>query len=385
MGDKAKGRKTAESAGVPVLPAVIGQMDDETLSEEAKKLGYPLMIKAAKGEIGRAMRMARSVHELRRALPWVKGDGLINFDDDQIYLEKVLVKPKHIEVQIMADRHGNVVHLWERDGSVQRRFQQLLEEAPCPSVTPELRLALGEASVALAKKIGYVGAGTVEFLVDSSGCHYFLEMTCRIQSGHQVTEWITGQDLVRWQISIANGEKLPLAQKEIPLWGHAVQARIYAEDPKLGFAPSSGRISYLRTPAGRNVRNDSAVYNGWNMPLAYAPILSNLSTWGPTRGDAINRMATALSEYRVGGLRNNIAFHQALMEYGPFRSGDTNTAMLDHNWWSGSGIGPDLKFVVAAALFDEMEKEETRAQQPPNRLGEAKPAQWKYWDKFNRL
>jgi acetyl-CoA carboxylase biotin carboxylase subunit len=331
------------------------------------------------------MRVAKSLNGLRRALPWVKGDGLIHFDDDSIYLEKVLPRPRHIEVQIMADQHGNVVYLWERDGSVQRRFQQLVEEAPCPSLSPELRRALGEASVAIAKKIGYVGAGTVEFLMDQSGGFYFLEMTCRIQSGHQVTEWITGQDLVKWQISIANGERLPLAQKDVPLWGHAVQARIYAEDPRLGFAPSSGRISYLRTPAGHNVRNDSAVYNGWTMPLAYAPILSNLSTWGPTREDAINRMATALSEYRVGGLRNNIAFHKALNEYGPFQRGETDTAMLDTDWWSDSEIGPDLKFVVAAALFDEMEKEETRAQQPPNRLGEAKPAQWKYWDKFNRL
>jgi len=285
----------------------------------------------------------------------------------------------------MADRHGNVVHMWERDCSVQRRFQQVFEEAPCPLATPDFRRALCEAAVAIAKKVGYVGAGAVEFLVDPEGNFYFLEMTCHIQGGHSVTEWITGQDIVRWQIGIAQGEKLPLEQKDIPLWGHAVQARINAEDPKLGFAPSSGKITYLRTPSGHNVRNDSAVYNGWSLPLAYAPILSILSAWGPTREDAVLRMATALSEYRVGGLRNNIAFHKALNEHEPFRKGQTNTTMLDSKWWSESELGPDLQFVVAAALFDELEKEEARAQQPPNRRGEADPTRWKYWDKFNRL
>jgi acetyl/propionyl-CoA carboxylase alpha subunit len=385
MGDKLSARKIAESAGVPVLPAVIGQMDDETLLAEAKKLGFPLMIKAARGENGRAMRMARSTTELRRSLPWVKGDGLIHFEDDRVYLEKVLPNIRHIEIQIMADGHGNAVYLWERECSVQRRFQQVLEEAPSPFVTPGLRRTLGEAAIAIAKKIGYVGAGAVEFLVDQDGGFYFLEMTCHIQGGHPVTEWITGQDIIRWQINIAEGGKLPMEQQGVPLWGHAVQARVNAEDPKLGFAPSSGRISYLRTPAGRNLRNDSAVYSGWSLPLAYAPILSILSTWGPTRGDAILRMATALSEYRVGGLRNNIAFHKALNEHGPFRRGETNTSMLDQNWWSEPDMGPDLKFVVAAALFDELEKEEMRAQQPPDRHGEARPDQWKHWRKFNRL
>ena len=385
MRDKVKARKIAEGLGVPVLPAVTGLMDDETLLAEAKKIGFPLMIKAVKGEDGKAMRRARSVAELQRSLPWVKGDGIIQFDDDQIYLEKFLPKPHHLEVQIMADQHGNAVYLWERDCSVQRRYQQVLEEAPSPFATPELRKALGEASVAIAKKIGYVGAGSVEFLVGDDHSFYFLEMTCRIQGGHPVTEWITGQDLIRWQIDIASGKELPLRQEEIPLWGHAVMARIYAEDPMRDFAPSSGRIHYLRVPAGRNVRNDSGVYSGLNLPSMYAPMLSKLSTWGTTREEAIRRMAPALAEYRVGGVRNNIAFHLALNRHEAFRRGETNTAMLDQNWWSEPELGADLKFVVAAALYDELEMEEMRSQQPPNRLGEALPAHWKQWGKFNRL
>jgi len=385
MKNKVQAREVAESVGVPVLPAVIGQMDDAVLLSEAKKLGFPLMIKAERGEDGKAMRQVKSVTELHRSLPWIKADAIINFEDDQIYLEKALSKPHHIEVQIMADQHGNVVYLWERDCSIQRRFQQVFEEAPSPFATPELRKKLGEASVAIAKKIGYVGAGTVEFLVDDDHNFYFLEMTCRIQGGHSVTEWITGQDLIQWQINIARGEKLPLEQEEIPFLGWAIQARVNAEDPGRDFAPSSGRITYLRFPAGRNLRNDSGVYNGWTLPPTYAPILSRLSAWGLSREEAILRMASALSEYRVGGVRNNIAFHKALNEHVAFRKGDINTAMLEKNWWSAPKLGPDLKFVVAAALFEELEMEEARAQQPPNRQGEATPTRWKYWNKFNRF
>lgn len=385
MGNKVEARKIAESAGVPVLPAVIGQMDDEILYEQAKKIGFPLMIKAIKGEHGKGIRLARSLVELQRSLPWVKGDAIVHFEDDQTYLEKFLPRPHHLEVQIMADQYGNVVHFWERDCSIQRRFQEVLEEAPSPFATHELRNSLGEAAVAIARKAGYVGAGTVEFLVDENRNFYFLEMTCRIQGSHQVTEWITGQDIIRWQIEIAMGRKLPLKQADVPLWGHSIQARINAEDPVRDFAPSSGRISYLRTPAGRNIRNDSGVYNGWTLAPSYAPTLSKLSSWGFSREEAIRRMATALSEYRVGGVRNNIAFHKALNEHPAFRRGDTNTSMLDNNWWGVPELGDDLKFVVAAALFDELEMEEMRAQQPPNRDGEARSSQWKLHGKFNRV
>jgi acetyl-CoA carboxylase biotin carboxylase subunit len=385
MTDKLKASMIAESVGVPVLPAVKGQMDDDTFMAEAKKLGFPLMIKAVKGQDGKGMRIAKSALELQRSLPWVKGDALVYFDDDQVYLEKYLPKAHHVEVQVMADQHGNIVHLWEKECSIQRRFQEILVEAPSPFSTHELRKKLCEAAIAITKKARYLGAGTVEFLVDECHNFYFIEMTCRIQRSHQVTEWVTGHDLVRWQIEIAKGEKLPRTQKDISLTGHAIQAHINAEDPRLDFAPSSGRISYLRVPAGRNIRNDSGVYNGFTLPPSFAPSLSKLSSWGLTREDAVRRMATALSEYRVGGVRNNIAFHKALNEHPAFRRGETNNSMLDKNWWSTPELGPDLKFVVAAALFDELEMEETRAQQPPNRHGEARPIQWRYWDKFNRL
>jgi acetyl-CoA carboxylase biotin carboxylase subunit len=385
MCDKAQARKIAEGIGVPVLPAVEGQMDDEALYSEASKLGFPLMIKAVKGESGKAMRLVKSVAELQRSLPWVKGDGIIYYEDERVYLEKALHGPHHVEVQIMADQHGNIVHLWERDCSIQRRFKQVLEEAPSPFATPALRASLCEAALAITKKVGYVGAGTVEFLVDDDGKFYFLEMTCRLQAGHPVTEWITGLDLVRWQIEIAKGSPLPCKQEDIPLWGHAILARINAEDPNRDFAPSGGRIHYLRVPAGRNVRNDSGVYSGWTLPPFYAPMLSKLSTWGLTREEAVRRMAPALAEYRVGGVRSNIAFHQALNRYAGFRRGETNAAMLEKNWWSDQEQGPDLKFVVAAALFDELEMEEMRAQQPPNRQGEARAMLWKSWSKFSRL
>jgi acetyl-CoA carboxylase biotin carboxylase subunit len=385
MGDKAQARKIAQEAGVPVLPAVTGQMADEELFAEANKLGFPLMIKAVRGESGKAMRLVKSVAELQRSLPWVVGDAIINYEDERVYLEKALHGPHHIEVQIMADLKGNVVHLWERDCSIQRRFKQIFEEAPSPFVTPALRKTLCEAAIAITKKVGYVGAGTVEFLVDDNRSFYFLEMTCRIQAGHPVTEWITGLDIVRWQIEIAKGNVLPRKQDEIPLWGHAILARINAEDPMRHFAPSSGRIDYLRVPAGRNVRNDSGVYSGWTLPPSYAPMLSKLSTWGSTREEAVARMAPALAEYRVGGVRSNIAFHQALNRLEAFQRGETNAALLEQNWWSVQEQGPDLKFVVAAALFDELEMEEMRAQQPPNRQGETRAMHWKSWSKFNRL
>ena len=235
---------------MPVLPAIAETLDDETLVAKAGELGYPLMVKPVLGRDGKGMRRVKTPGELRRALPRVKGDAIFSFWDERVYVEKALTHARHIEVQIVGDTHGNYVHMWERDGSIQRRFQQVAEEAPSPFVTPELRTQLGEAAIAIARKAGYVGVGTVEFLLDENRNFYFLEMTCRIQGGHAVTEWITGEDLVRWQIRVAKGETLPLTQEQIPLWGHAFQCRINAEDPHRDFAPSAGLINYLRTPAG---------------------------------------------------------------------------------------------------------------------------------------
>ncbi len=264
MNAKITAREIASSVGCPVLPGIHETLDDEDLMAEAKKLGFPLMLKPVAGRDGKGMRLVKSPGELRRALPRVKGDALFSFWDERVYLEKALIHPRHIDIQIAGDSHGNYVYLWEREGSVQRRFQQVADEAPSVSLNPEQRRAMGEAAVAIARKVGYVGLGTVEFLLDGEGHFYFLEMTCRIQGGHAVTEWITGQDLVKWQIQIARGEKLPLAQDQIPMWGHAIQCRINAEDPDRDFAPSSGRIIYLRTPAGHRLRDDNGVYTGWD-------------------------------------------------------------------------------------------------------------------------
>jgi acetyl/propionyl-CoA carboxylase alpha subunit len=386
MNAKITAREIAVSVGCPVLPGIHETLSDEDLLTEAKKLGFPLMLKPVAGRDGKGMRLVKSPGELRRALPRVKGDALFSFWDERVYLEKALVHPRHIDVQVAGDSHGNYVYLWEREASVQRRFQQVADEAPSISVSPELRKVLGETAVAIARKAGYVGLGTVEFLLDSEGNHYFLEMTCRIQGGHAVTEWITGQDLVKWQILIARGEKLPLAQSEIPLWGHAIQCRINAEDPDRDFAPSSGKIIYLRTPAGHKLRDDNGVYPGWDLSPFYAPLLSKLSTWGQNRVEALERMHAALSEYRVGGVRSNVAFHKALLEHKPFLRGELHTGMLDHSWWKQKKHGPSLKFAVAAALFDELEIEERRAQQPTRHEdGECGPDLWKSHGKFNRL
>ncbi len=381
--DKVQARKIAEKAGIPVLPSIQESMGDEELLAKATEMGYPLMVKPVLGRDGKGMRLAKNPGELRRALPRVKGDALISFWDERVYLEKAVPHARHIEVQIARDSHGNAVHFWERDCSVQRRFQPLAEEAPSPHVNPELRQKLCEAAVAYAHASGYVGIGSVEFLLDEAGNFFFLEMACRIQGGHAVTEWITGQDLVRWQIAIAKGEKLPLSQEEIPMRGHAIQCRINAEDPDRDFAPSSGKLNYLRFPAGRNLRDDSGVYLGWELSPFYAPLLSKLSTWGPDRTQAIQRMRAALSEYRIGGIRNNVAFHRMLTDHKPFVSGQYHTGILDHAWWKQKGIGSNLKFAVAAALFDELELEERRAQQPPDGRGTSDV--WKRLGKFNRF
>ncbi len=383
MGDKVQARAIAQKVGVPVLPAIAETLDDESLVAKAGELGYPLMVKPVLGRDGKGMRLVKSPGELRRALPRVKGDAIFSFWDERVYLEKALVRPRHIDVQIVGDTHGNFVYLWERDSSIQRRFQQVAEEAPSPFVTPELRIRLGEAAVAIAREAGYVGVGTVEFLLDDDQNFYFLEMTCRIQGGHAVTEWITGEDLVRWQIRVARGETLPLKQEEIPLWGHAIQCRINAEDPNRDFAPSAGRINYLRTPAGRNLRDDNGIYYGWELSPFYAPLISKLSTWGPNRDLAIARMHAGLSEYRIGGVRNNVAFHKALTEHKPFLKGEYCTSLLDHGWWKQKGMGPNLKFAVAAALFEELEMEERRAQQPVGADGPGES--WKRHGKFNRI
>ena len=384
MGSKTAAREVAIAAGCPVVPGIQKTMSDEDLLTESQKMGFPVMLKAAMGGGGKGMRLVTKPEEFTSSLARARGEAMSSFGDDSVYVEKAILQPRHIEVQVFGDTHGNHVYLWERECSVQRRHQKVIEEAPSPHVTPEMRKAMGEAALKVARAVNYVGAGTVEFLADADRNFYFLEMNTRLQVEHPVTEWITGLDLVKWQILVARGEKLPMKQEEIPLNGWAMECRIYAEDPDKNFMPSPGRITFLRTPSGRNVRDDSGVYEGAEVPMFYDPMISKLSTWGPTRMEAIDRMHAALGEYRIGGIRHNVAFHQVLMEHEPFRSGALNTGMLDKPFWKKKEQGPNLKFAVAAALLQEMDAEERRAAQPAGN-GEGKPDAWKHWGKFNRL
>jgi acetyl-CoA carboxylase biotin carboxylase subunit len=384
MGSKTAAREVAIAAGCPVVPGIQETMSDEDLLVASTKIGFPVMLKAAMGGGGKGMRLVHKPEEFASSLARARGEALSSFGDDSVYVEKAIVQPRHIEIQIFSDAHGNHVYLHERECSVQRRHQKVIEEAPSPHVTPEMRKAMGEAALKVARAVNYRGAGTVEFLADADRNFYFLEMNTRLQVEHPVTEWITGLDLVKWQILVARGEKLPLTQDEIPLHGWAMECRIYAEDPDKNFMPSPGRITYLKAPSGRNVRDDSGVYEGAEVPMFYDPMISKLSTWGPTRIEAIDRMRAALGEYRIGGIRHNIAFHEVLMEHEPFRRGDLNTGMLDKPFWKRKGPGPDLQFAVAAALLFELETEERRAAQPAG-SGEGKPDAWKHWGRFNRL
>jgi acetyl-CoA carboxylase, biotin carboxylase subunit len=384
MGSKTAAREVAIKAGCPVVPGIQETMSDEALLVEAQKMGFPVMLKAAMGGGGKGMRLVQKPEEFASSLARARGEALSSFGDDSVYIEKAILQPRHIEIQIFSDTHGNHVYLWERECSVQRRHQKVIEEAPSPHVTPEMRKAMGEAALKVARAVNYVGAGTVEFLADADRNFYFLEMNTRLQVEHPVTEWITGLDLVKWQILVARGEKLPMEQEEIPLNGWAMECRIYAEDPDKNFMPSPGKITFLRTPSGRNVRDDSGVYEGAEVPMFYDPMISKLSTWGPTRLEAIDRMRAALGEYRIGGIRHNVAFHEVLMEHGPFRSGDLNTGMLDKPFWKKKEQGPNLKFAVVASLVAELDQEERRAAQPAL-SGEGQPDAWKQWGKFNRL
>lgn len=383
MGSKTAAREVAIAAGCPVVPGIQKTMSDEDLLTESQKMGFPVMLKAAMGGGGKGMRLVAKPEEFASSLARARGEALSSFGDDSVYVEKAILQPRHIEIQIFSDTHGNHVYLWERECSVQRRHQKVIEEAPSPHVTPEMRKAMGEAALKVARAVNYVGAGTVEFLADADRNFYFLEMNTRLQVEHPVTEWITGLDLVKWQILVARGEKLPMTQEEIPLNGWAMECRVYAEDPDKNFMPSPGKITFLRTPSGRNVRDDSGVYEGADVPMFYDPMISKLSTWGPTRLEAIDRMRAALGEYRIGGIRHNIAFHEVLMEHGPFREGALHTGMLDKPFWKKKEQGPNLKFAVAAALMQEMDAEERRAAKPASTEG--KPDAWKHWGKFNQI
>ncbi|PSB33583.1 acetyl-CoA carboxylase biotin carboxylase subunit [Stenomitos frigidus] len=330
MGDKSTAKKTMQRVGVPTVPGSEGLLTDEAEARTiAKKIGYPIIIKATAGGGGRGMRLVKEESELAKLFAAAQGEAEAAFGNPGVYLEKFVQKPRHIEFQILADTFGNVIHLGERECSIQRRHQKLLEEAPSPALTPLLREKMGTAAVMAAKSINYVGAGTVEFLLDQSGEFYFMEMNTRIQVEHPVTEMITGLDLIAEQLRIAQGEPLSLTQEQVVLRGHAIECRINAEDPEHNFRPHPGRISGYLPPSGPGVRMDSHVYTDYEIPPYYDSLIGKLIVWGSDRPAAIRRMRRALRECAVTGLPTTIAFHQKILDNPDFQRGDVYTNFVE--------------------------------------------------------
>jgi acetyl-CoA carboxylase biotin carboxylase subunit len=327
MGNKPAARSHMAKAGVPIVPGGPAASLEEAV-ETAAKLGYPVMLKAAAGGGGKGMRLVAREADLKNAWESARNISRQAFGDDTVYLEKAIVRPRHVEIQVLADKHGDVVHLFERDCSIQRRHQKVVEETPCPVATPALVAKMGEVAVRGAKAVDYNSAGTFEFLLDASGSFYFLEMNTRLQVEHPVTEWVTGVDLVREMVRVAAGEKLGFEQGAIERRGASIECRIYAEDPDSGFLPSPGTITAVTSPSGPGVRDDSSAYPGAVVSSFYDPLISKLSVWGANRDIALARMRRALDEYRIAGVRTNIAFHQRLVQNAEFAAGRYDTGFL---------------------------------------------------------
>jgi len=340
MGSKTRARHTLIQAGLPVVPGTDRHLESlEEAHRLAEGIGYPVMLKASAGGGGKGLRLVGSAAELESAYHTARSEAQNAFGDDALYLEKYLERPRHIEIQILGDQHGQLIHLGERECSLQRRHQKLLEECPSPFVDERLRGRMGETAVRIGKLAGYWNAGTVEFLVDQRGNFCFLEMNARLQVEHPVTELVMGMDLVKEQIQIAAGEKLGWRQEDVRMRGAAIECRIYAEDPTNNFFPSPGYISRLQVPAGPGVRRDSGIYEGWTVPLEYDPLLSKVAAWGTTRAEAIARARRALGEYEVFGIKTNIPFFRRLLEHPEFVAGRLDTGFIDR--------------VLAAGLMEE--------------------------------
>jgi acetyl-CoA carboxylase biotin carboxylase subunit len=356
MGSKTQARRTALAAGAPVVPGVERAVESlEEAAEIAARFTYPVMLKAAAGGGGKGMRLVRSGEELAAAFRDARSEALNAFGDGEIYIEKFLERPRHIEIQIFGDQHGHLVHLGERECSIQRRHQKVMEECPSPLVDASMREAMGQAAVRIAGAAGYYNAGTVEFLVDADRRFYFLEMNTRLQVEHPVTEMVTGLDLVKLQIAVAAGEKLPFTQEDVVWRGSAIECRIYAEDPDNNFFPSPGRITALVSAGGPGIRTDSGVYQDWTVPLEYDPLIAKLIAWGATRQEAMDRLRRALRECLVAGIKTTLPFFRRLLEQPAFAAGELDTGFIERmqaaTGPAAEGPGEDLA-AVAAALHE---------------------------------
>jgi len=368
MGDKSAAKSLMEKAGVPLVPGYHGDNQDPAfLAAEAAKIGYPVLIKASAGGGGKGMRIVTRADEFANALAGAQREAKSAFGDDRVLIERYLDRPRHIEIQVFGDSHGNVIHLHERDCSVQRRHQKVLEEAPAPGMTPQRRKRMGDAAVAAAMAIGYVGAGTVEFIVEQDGRFYFMEMNTRLQVEHPVTEMITGLDLVQWQLRIAAGGRLPLAQDEVPLRGHAIEARIYAENPDRKFLPSTGRLRRLRAPQGiafrpgdAPVRVDSGVREGDAITPFYDPMIAKLICWGETRELALARLRHALADYEIVGVTSNVEFLGRIAASSAFADADLDTGLIER---CAGEVFPERQpagdEILAVAAYAELMLEES--------------------------
>ncbi len=378
MGSKTAARALALRSSVPVVPGTEGALADaKAAGKAAEDFGYPVLLKAAAGGGGKGMRVVRESSELEAAFGAAAREAKAAFGDDTIYLEKYIVKPRHVEIQILADAHGTVLSLGERECSLQRRHQKMVEEAPGIAVSPELRRAMGETAVRVASAAGYVNAGTCEFLLDAEGKFYFLEMNTRLQVEHPVTELVTDIDLVQWQIRIAAGEKLPFSQEQIEPRGWAIECRITSEDPANGFLPSTGVIQYLRVPSGPGVRWDGGIEAGSEVGLHYDPMLAKLIVWGEDRAQAIARMHRALLELTIDGVETSRDFHLRLMEDAEFRSGDFDIQWLERRLDSLIAVSPPSQGLRAAALAAAFLAEEDRLGRMPAVIPGGAGDQWK--------
>jgi acetyl-CoA carboxylase biotin carboxylase subunit len=383
MGDKLVARQTVMAAGVPVVPGTELGLDDQQLLDAASGVGYPLLVKAAAGGGGKGMRPVYEPDRLPAALAAARREATAAFGDGTIYLERMLTESRHIEIQVLADMHGNYIHLGERECSLQRRHQKVIEEAPSFVVDAELRERMGQIAISAARSVNYANAGTIEFLVDKDKNFYFLEMNTRVQVEHPVTELVTGLDIVQEQLRVARGRRLRIGQEDVKIRGWAIECRINAEDPYNDYLPSTGTITTIRLPTGPGVRVDSGVYPGYEVTPYYDPLISKLICYGETRGEAVLRMRRALEEYRIMGVKTNIPFHQHMMDSHRFLSGQFDTRFVEERFSMSEREAQDsLEAAIVATLVAHRQGQQASQIVAP---GERDTSNWKWLSRWERL